>query len=97
MREHWASNDPKICTNDEFFPRIFQSRKVGNDICFIMTFFQIAVRKTRGENSHWNEENTVKMIQIGLLSKLLVNSTGFSKFMGFFSQNGSSVLCGNAT
>ena len=34
-----ASHDPKICTNDEFFPRIFKSRKLGNDICFIMTFF----------------------------------------------------------
>ena len=28
-----------------------------------MTFFQIPVRKTSGKNSHWNEENTVKMIQ----------------------------------
>ena len=64
MRGRQASNDPKICTNDEFFPQIFQSRKVGNDICFIMTFFRIPVRKTSGENSHWNEENTVKMIQI---------------------------------
>ena len=50
--------------NDEFFPRIFKSRKVGNDICFIMTFFRISVRKTSGENSHCNEENTVKIIQI---------------------------------
>ena len=63
MRGRQASNDPKICKNDEFFPRIFKSRKVGNDICFIMTFFRIPVRKTSGENSHWNEENTVKMIQ----------------------------------
>ena len=64
MRGRQASNDPKICTNDEFFPRIFKSRKVGNDICFIMTFFRIPVRKTSGENSYWNEENTVKMIQM---------------------------------
>ena len=45
------------------FPRIFKSRKVGNGICFIMTFFRIPVRKTSEEDSHWNEENTVKMIQ----------------------------------
>ena len=34
-----------------------------------MTFFRIPVRKTSGENSHWNEENTVKMIQINGLVK----------------------------
>ena len=63
MKGRQASNDPKICMNDKFFPRIFKSRKVGNDICFIMTFFRIPVRKTSEENSHCNEENTVKMIQ----------------------------------
>ena len=62
MRGRQASNDQKICKNDEFFPQ--KSRKLGNNICFIMTFFRIPVRKTSGENSHWNEENTVKMIQI---------------------------------
>ena len=63
MRGRQASNDPKICTNDEFFQRIFKGRKFGNDICFIMTVFRISVRKMSGENSHCNEENTVKMIQ----------------------------------
>ena len=50
--------------NDKFSTRIFKSRKLGNDICFIMTFFLISVRKMSGENSHCNEENNVKMIQI---------------------------------
>ena len=44
-----ASHDPKICTNDEFFPRISKSRKVGIDICFIMMFFWIPVRKGVGK------------------------------------------------
>ena len=39
-------------------------------VCFIMTFFRISVRKMSGENSHWNEENTVKMIQITNLKVL---------------------------
>ena len=47
-----------------FSPRIFNSRKFWNDLCFIMTFFQISVRKMSGENSHCKEENTVKMIQM---------------------------------
>ena len=63
MSEENTHNECKICTHCEFFPRIFASPKLANDICFIMTFFRISVRKTSGENSHWNEENTVKMIQ----------------------------------
>ena len=31
-----------------------------------MTVFRISVRKMSGENSHRNEENTVKMIQIDI-------------------------------
>ena len=45
-----------IFSLDEFFPLFFKSRKFGNDICFIMMFFRISVRKTSGENSHCNEE-----------------------------------------
>ena len=33
VRGRRARNDPKICTNDEFSPRNFKSRKFGNDIC----------------------------------------------------------------
>ena len=65
MRDRLAPNDPQICMNDEFFPRIFKSRKLGNDICF-MTFFQISARKMSGEISQCNEDNTVKMIQMSL-------------------------------
>ena len=43
-----------------------------------MTFFRNFVRKMSGENSHCNEENTVKMIQnliSSLLSALLFSGT----------------------
>ena len=63
MSEENTHKDPKICTNDEFFPSILKSRKLGNDICFIMTFFRISMREMSRENSHWNKENTVKMIK----------------------------------
>ena len=59
----------KLARMMSFSPRIFKSCKVGNDIYFIMTFFQIPVRKTSGKNSHWNEENTVKMIQTSVMSR----------------------------
>ena len=32
-----------------------------------MTFFRISLRKMSGENSHCNEENTVKMIQMNVI------------------------------
>ena len=64
MRGRQASNDPNICTSDEFFPQIFKSHKFGNDVDFIIMFFQISVRKMSGENRDCNEENTIKMIQI---------------------------------
>ena len=41
-----------------FSPQIFKIPKLGNDICFIMMFFQIPVRKMSGENNHCHEENT---------------------------------------
>ena len=52
----------KICMNDEVFPWIFKSGKLGNDM-FHNDFLPISVRKISGENSHCNEENTAKMIQ----------------------------------
>ena len=39
-----------------------------------MTFFRISVGKMSGENSHCNEENTVKMIQRLLVTVLCSES-----------------------